>query len=132
MSALGIIDRVSNRASDLFRVALIETFENTHLPEMYEVLGKKEFLKLLDIFESSTCFKCPNCKAGMKFPTMQHLNDVLQDVAVYCRISGTPKGSKARVIRDLADEFGTTPGKIRTSFYRMERRAQKYEVSLTT
>jgi hypothetical protein len=129
LADIGIFDTVSNRAVDLFKVSLLESFENTHLPELYDALGKDAFLKLLDVFENSTFFACPHCGQSLKFPTLDKIQAVLLDVAAYCRLLDAPKGTKSGIIRELARQYGTSLGRVRSSFNRMERRAQRYQIS---
>lgn len=130
MSRLGIIDRISNRAVDLFKMALLERFENTHLPELYDVLGKDSFLKLIDVFENSTFFNCPSCGDPLKFPSVSDIVEMLRDIAIYLRLHNYKKRPASAEIRVIATEYGMTEGQVRSVFYQMEKRARRYEISV--
>ena len=121
--------KVSNRPMDLFRIAVHEAFEMTHLPEMLEVLGQEKFTEMMGIFEGTTVLNCPGCSRPLKWPPMEDFRAVVRDVDVYIRIKATPQGSKARVVSNLAQEYNITPGEIRKALLGMEARLKRYSQS---
>jgi hypothetical protein len=128
LSKLGILDNLSGRVLDLFQIAVQEAFEMTHLPEMLEVLGREKFIALLNVFEDTKRFSCPHCGHEVKWPPLDEFTKILHEIEIYTKLSATAKGSKSKVVRELAREYNTTPGKIRAANDRMVRRMKRYSI----
>ncbi len=129
LSKLGLLDKLSNRVMDLFQISVLEAFEMTHLPEMLEVLGRDKFIALLNVFEGTKKMSCPHCGHEVRWPPMDDFLEVLRDIEIYTKISAAAKGSKSRVVRELAGEYNITLGKIRSAHARMERRMKRYSLT---
>lgn len=123
---VGILDRISGRVLDFFRIAVQEAFEMTHLPELLDVLGQEKFIALLNVFEGTDFAPCPHCGKPVRWPLIEEFLDVLRDVDIYSRVTGAAYGSKARVVRDLAREYNMTIGQIQSASKRMEARMRRY------
>jgi hypothetical protein len=128
MSNLGILDNLSGRVLDLFQIAVQEAFEMTHLPEMLEVLGREKFVAFLNVFEGTKKMGCAHCGHEVKWPPLDDFVTILHEIEIYTKLSAAAKGSKSRVVRELAREYNTTPGKVRSAHDRMVRRMKRYSV----
>lgn len=116
----------SGEVVDLFKIAILEAFGNTHLPFLYDVLGKEKFLEVLDIFQGTELVPCPGCGESIEWPCRDKLAEILRDLVIYFRIKAARLGSRAGVVRDLADDFGLGPGQVRYVNKRMTAKVREH------
>lgn len=119
LETLGIFDPITtSHDCDILRAALIETCANSHIPELYLIFGRENFLKFLDIFAGTT----------LTVPSREQLNGVLRNVAIFLALERAPDGTKENLISDLAVHYGITRGLVIKAFIEMEERLKRYRV----
>jgi hypothetical protein len=116
----GLNNGFSDRSMDLLKLMLLESADKTHLPEFLDIFGRDTLLKFLDIFAGTT----------VKVPSRKCIENAIRDVSIFVRLERTPSGSKARLVRDLASEFGLNDGQVRKSYYEVEKKADNYQSCL--
>jgi len=112
----------SGEVVDLLQFSIMEAFGDTHLPFLYEVIGREKFLQVLDIFQDSKMIPCPNCGKSINWPSRDMIAQVLRDLIIYFRLNRASNGSKNNIIQDAAAEFGMSIGQVRYSDRSMRRK----------
>ena len=100
VSQLAIFDNSSTGHIDVLQVALTRASRDSILPELYDIFGKDNLLKFLDIFAGTT----------VKVPPSKVLEDAIRDTFIYLTIGKAKKARKiksviADVVRDLAVRY---------------------------
>jgi hypothetical protein len=116
----------AGKAVDLFKVAVLEAFGDTHLPYLYEILGREKFLQVLDVFQGSELMACSHCGGSMSWPARDELAEIMRDLIIYFQIKNAKVGRRAKITLELADDFGMTPGQVRHSYKKMSDRAERH------
>jgi len=109
MKSIGLYHK---RYLDIVTVLLVDRADDTHLPELYDVFGREALSKFLELFAGMT----------IKVPTREEIEDSVRNVSIYLQLYRTTKGSKARVIYDIARHYGMVTDDVRRIYYRMEKR----------
>jgi hypothetical protein len=115
---LHIIDKITGKEFDILKVVLLECCDKSHIPELYEIFGRENFLKFIDIFAGST----------IKCPSREVLDKAVRDVTVYLLISKSGVGNRSSLVRDLAVQYGVTVGVIRQIYVEMQDRLNRYNL----
>ncbi len=123
LSTFGVGFREGEEVVELLQVILMEEFGDTHLPELYEVLGKEKFLKVLDIFQDAEMIPCQECGCAVKWPARSALEGILLDLIIYFRVRKAPLGSKSGIMREIASDSNMTPTQVRSSYLRTSGKA---------
>lgn len=104
----------AGQATDLLHFVLSRKFEDTHLPALYEVLGRDAFLKVLDIFQDTEMIPCPSCRMPVKWPARDELAQIMRDLVIYFRVKRAKHGRKSRTIEEMATLFKLTPVQVKS------------------
>jgi hypothetical protein len=106
-----ILDKASGSYIDVLKIVVQMACPKSHIPEIYEVFGRDQLLKFLDIFSGLT----------FKVPTRELLEKYMRDVVVYLTLFKAPPTQRGRAIKALAKRYETTAGDIRSTFVRLEK-----------
>jgi hypothetical protein len=85
-----ILSGLSGRQVELFYVLLVSAGRYTFLPEIYDVFGKEQTVKFLELFAGVT----------IKIPDTNVLQRYAEDISIYYRIEKAATTEKKRLIVD--------------------------------
>ena len=83
----------------------------SYLPEIYEIFGYENTIKLLETFAGIT----------VKFPTVEELTQLAVDIKIYIRLKKVPLGSREMIIGELSDEYNLNSGAIKMRYIRFSK-----------
>lgn len=126
LKTIGIPLARAEDAVDIFKISVAEAFGDTHLPALYEVLGRDNFLKVLDIFQGTEMISCSECGEVLEWPARDELAAILADVIIFIRVKNAKLGQKSRTIRELADELDLSTGMVRRAFNQMDSKSRHH------
>jgi len=109
MKAVGLYHK---KYLDIVTVLLLDRADDTHLPELYDVFGREVLSKFLELFAGMT----------IRIPTREEIETSVRNVSIFLQVYRTAKGSKARVMYDIARHYGMVTDEVRRIYYRMEKR----------
>jgi len=97
--SLSIFDPAVTKHIDALQMALVRAGRDTILPELYEIFGKADLLKFLDIFAGTT----------VEVPPKAVVENAIRDTYVYLSLEeAVDSGNKKRVqdvVGYLADRY---------------------------
>lgn len=108
---VSILDNVTGRFNTVLRVALQRTCPRSHVCALFEVFGKENFLKFLDLFAGTE----------VKVPTKNKLEDAVRQVGIYMELKKASPRKRPPIVRDLAKKFGLTAGEVRKVFVELDK-----------
>lgn len=111
-----ILDSLSGESLDCFQIALLDRVANTHLPELYSVLGKNKLMKFLDVFGGIT----------ITVPQREVVTTALRDVCIFAELVKACSSARPRVVKELALKYSLTDGVVRRIYSEMEGRMERY------
>lgn len=117
-TSVGIFDKISNQMIDILKIALIECAADTHIPELFEIFGRENFLKFLDIFSGCTIV-CPHRAV---------IDKCIRDVTIYLKVERALEGTKTDAVKYLASQYSVSPGVIRQIHSEMVEKLKRYTI----
>ncbi len=92
---------------EAFYVLLVSSGSYTFLPELYDIFGRDETIKFLEIFQG----------CSLSVPKAEKLEKLARDVSIYTRVERAPtSASRTVIIRRLAEEYELLEDRIRTIY----------------
>lgn len=88
-------------------LALLNSDAYSVLPEIYEVFGREQTLKFLDVFAGST----------IKVPTRKKLQECIRDVDIFCTLEYTKHPPTKK---ELADQYDLSESSIKEIYKRVK------------
>jgi Mor family transcriptional regulator len=122
ITAVDIFDSISGEYLDILQVTLMDIASQTHVPELYKIFGRENFLKFLDIFGGST----------ISVPSRDVLEGCMRDINIYLVMRKSGVDHQATLARDLAVKYQMSPGQVRSIFVKMEQKLQRYQLPKKT
>lgn len=104
-SEFGVFDNRVMEHIDVLQVALVRAGRNTLIPELYEVFGKDNLLKFLDLFSGTT----------IEVPSKLVLENAIRDTFIYLAINRAKKNPRVNVNdvkKDLMDRYHITRDQV--------------------
>lgn len=111
--------------SDFFKFFLLDKFGDTHLPELYEAIGRDSFLRVLDIFQGTELISCKECGSVIYWPSKKSLFNLVRDLVIYFKLKRAPIGRKADLVSSMSEEFGISKHGVRLINRNTKRIADK-------
>lgn len=92
---------------EAFYVLLVSAGNYTFLPELYDIFGREETIKFLEIFQGCT----------LSVPKADKLEKLAREVSIYTRIERAPTSkSRSTIVRRLAEEYELTEDRVRSIY----------------
>lgn len=112
------LDLNNQKRVDLLYLLLVHSNRFSSLPELYEIFGKEALIKFLDIFEGQR----------LTVPSAKDLKKAVREVNIYSRLIDKPKGTRAKVMRELASDYTMTVKDVAGVFAQMRELMQSYKI----
>ena len=112
------LDLNNQKRVDLLYLLLVHSNRFSSLPELYEIFGKEALIKFLDIFEGQR----------LTVPSAKDLKKAVREVNIYSRLIDKPRGTRAKVMRELASDYTMTVKDVAGVFAQMRELMQSYKI----
>ncbi len=106
MSIDNVITHLSGRQVEIFYVLLVTCGRYTFLPELYDIFGRENTIKFLEIFAGCNLY----------VPGVDKLEKLAKNSEIYIRIEQVSEQQKPSVITTIAEEMDISEDRVRTVY----------------
>jgi hypothetical protein len=98
-----VLSHLTGRQVEAFYALLIASGKYTFLPELYDIFGREETIKFLEVFAG--CL--------LKVPRVERLEELARAVGILVRIDSVSEAQKPSIVKTLAEELDLTEDRVR-------------------
>lgn len=100
---------------EAFYALLVSSGNYNFLPEVYDIFGREDTIKFIEIFAGCT----------IKVPKVDKLESLARKAEIYIRLSQTSPSQFSSVARVLAEEYNLTEDRVRTTYKETKKYFEK-------